>query len=481
VSGTVWSELDESSIELDAAELEKTFAQKVIAPKDKSVNPEAPKKKKADIVDLIDPKRAYSVNIALARFKMSFVAIADAVMAMDTKVLNEEALLVLASAAPDPMESETVASYDGPGELGKCEQFFLAMKAIPQVKKRLELMLFVHHFNTNFEEVETGVRVCINVLSALRESEHIRKLSEITLALGNYLNAGTRKGGAYGFDLRFLTKLSNTKSTNNKISLLEYVITLVESKFPETGNFVSELADIEAARKVETNWITGKIGQLSAGLRDIKRELQNPGTRDENVDRFVPVMTVFDAASQPKLDKLKKSFQTLEKLAVAVARYWGCDAKQMTMEALFELFSTFVREWKQSEAKLTGAKNREAVEAKKAALKAGGKGKVPGQLSLGDLIGKSGFPGKGPGSTAEGAVDTVVNMLGKDIGDLSKSIRSRRQKAADSGVRERGKSKSSSLVQAQRNATKLSDLVKQKKAQTPSTKRTLSKNRLGIF
>lgn len=45
----------------------------------------------------------------------------------------------------------------------------------------------------------------------IEKSPKLLKLLEIVLAIGNYLNAQSIRGGAYGFKLEVLTKLSQVK------------------------------------------------------------------------------------------------------------------------------------------------------------------------------------------------------------------------------------------------------------------------------
>ena len=47
---------------------------------------------------------------------------------------------------------------------------------------------------------------------------------QLTLEIGNYLNGGTDRGGAYGFKLSSLQKLGKTKSVDGKMTLLNYVM-----------------------------------------------------------------------------------------------------------------------------------------------------------------------------------------------------------------------------------------------------------------
>lgn len=47
---------------------------------------------------------------------------------------------------------------------------------------------------------------------------------QYVLAVGNYLNGQSARGGAYGFKMDMLEKIAEVKSTDNKKNLLMYVI-----------------------------------------------------------------------------------------------------------------------------------------------------------------------------------------------------------------------------------------------------------------
>jgi diaphanous 1 len=47
---------------------------------------------------------------------------------------------------------------------------------------------------------------------------------EYALGVGNYLNGQSARGGAYGFKLDMIEKLSEVKTTDNKKNLLMYII-----------------------------------------------------------------------------------------------------------------------------------------------------------------------------------------------------------------------------------------------------------------
>ena len=67
--------------------------------------------------------------------------------------------------------------------------------------------------------------------------------------MGNYMNAGSRNQQSFGFDLNYLTKLSSTKSADQRTTLLHFLASTVESRFIEVRDFVAELRNVEEASK----------------------------------------------------------------------------------------------------------------------------------------------------------------------------------------------------------------------------------------
>lgn len=61
-------------------------------------------------------------------------------------------------------------------------------------------------------------------------SRRLRKLLELVLAFGNYMNKGAR-GNAWGFRLSSLNRLVDTKSSSMKgITLLHYIVDTADKK-----------------------------------------------------------------------------------------------------------------------------------------------------------------------------------------------------------------------------------------------------------
>lgn len=88
------------------------------------------------------------------------------------------------------------------------------------------------------------VHAIISASKAVKNSGKLPRILEIILAFGNYMNSGQR-GRAYGFKLHCLDSLVDTKSTDKRLTLLNYIAETVRSKFPDLLNFDSELMLID--------------------------------------------------------------------------------------------------------------------------------------------------------------------------------------------------------------------------------------------
>ena len=90
------------------------------------------------------------------------------------------------------------------------------------------------------------------VLEASKEvyrSRKLKKLLELVLAFGNYMNRGNR-GNASGFKVASLNKIIDTKSSiNRNVTLLHYLVTVIEKQV-----IIVELYMIEA-RHIELVYI----------------------------------------------------------------------------------------------------------------------------------------------------------------------------------------------------------------------------------
>lgn len=101
---------------------------------------------------------------------------------------------------------------------------------IPHYEQRLRSLHYKKRFNAWVSEIEPRVKAVMEASREVARSRKLKKLLEIVLALGNYMNRGAR-GNALGFRLASLNKLADTKSSSLKgTTLLHYLVEVADKK-----------------------------------------------------------------------------------------------------------------------------------------------------------------------------------------------------------------------------------------------------------
>lgn len=96
--------------------------------------------------------------------------------------------------------------------------------------------------------VSQNIQHALNASISLKESKKVRKLFEMILAFINY-STSARRGPMYGFKLSTLEQISRVTSPNTRRSLLEFLVSLVQRKFPEILNWDEDIRGLEFATK----------------------------------------------------------------------------------------------------------------------------------------------------------------------------------------------------------------------------------------
>jgi dishevelled associated activator of morphogenesis len=148
-------------------------------------------------------------------------------------------------------------------------------------------------------------------------SRRLRKLLELVLALGNYMNRGAR-GNAFGFRIQSLNKLADTKaSTSSKsrgTTLLHYLVQIIEVKHKDILLLEEDLPHIKEAAKINLGEMDKDIGNLRTGLNEVSREIdfhRNTATTAPE-DRFLVVMRDFYAQASIRFAEIEDKFQDMK-------------------------------------------------------------------------------------------------------------------------------------------------------------------------
>ena len=323
-------------------------------------------------------KRSQNINIALSRIKTPYSQIKQWILSMDEKNLSEEMVKRFASLAPSQEEVDKMLqtmkdkkwTKEDAEYFAQAEAFWWAVHDIPSIQTRLMLWGFKMGFDEVIDDQQKKVDILIDAHSQVSESQKLKQILKVILAVGNYLNASNKNGEANGVKLEVLAKLEGTKGTDGGYSLLMYIYELINEKYPDSENIhddftlIPEAAkqDIEALED-EIKKIQGEVEEMVKNMTTLKTQIKSKKSSDdkkENTkDNFVKVMDEFVKDATEISNELKLSFEksvaNIKDLAVAFG-----EKKTIEVSDFFQIWVDFLASW---------GKAREAIRKRLAAEK----------------------------------------------------------------------------------------------------------------
>ncbi|XP_030427812.1 protein diaphanous homolog 1 isoform X2 [Gopherus evgoodei] len=293
-------------------------------------------KKKVKELKVLDSKSAQNLSIFLGSFRMPYEEIKNVILEVNEAVLTESMVQNLIKQMPEPeqlkMLSELGNEYN---ELAESEQFGVVISSVSRLRPRLNSILFKLQFNEQVENIKPEIVSVTAACEEVRKSKSFSSLLEITLLVGNFMNAGSRNAGAFGFNISFLCKLRDTKSTDQKLTLLHFLAELCEQQYPDVMKFPDELIHVEKASRVSAENLQKNLDQMKKQISDLQRDVENfPAATDER-DKFVEKMTIFVKDAQEQYEKLRMMHSNMENLFKEMGQYFLFDPKKISIEEFF--------------------------------------------------------------------------------------------------------------------------------------------------
>ncbi|KAF6113384.1 dishevelled associated activator of morphogenesis 2 [Phyllostomus discolor] len=357
VPGTVWNEIDDMQVFriLDLEDFEKMFSayqrhQELITNTSQQKELGSTEdiylaSRKVKELSVIDGRRAQNCIILLSKLKLSNEEIRQAVLKMDEQEdLAKDMLEQLLKFIPEKSDIDLLEEHKHEIErMARADRFLYEMSRIDHYQQRLQALFFKKKFQERLAEAKPKVEAILLASQELIRSKRLKQMLEVVLAIGNFMNKGQR-GGAYGFRVASLNKIVDTKSSiDRNISLLHYLIMILEKHFPDILNMPSELQHLPEAAKVNLAELEKEVGNLRKGLRAVEVELeyQKHQLREPN-DKFVPVMSDFITVSSFSFSELEDQLnESRDKFSKALMHFGEQDSK-MQPDEFFGIFDTFL-------------------------------------------------------------------------------------------------------------------------------------------
>uniref|UniRef100_A0A2K6K3Q3 Dishevelled associated activator of morphosis 2 n=1 Tax=Rhinopithecus bieti TaxID=61621 RepID=A0A2K6K3Q3_RHIBE len=336
--------------------------------------------RKVKELSVIDGRRAQNCIILLSKYvgfcfrlKLSNEEIRQAILKMDEQEdLAKDMLEQLLKFIPEKSDIDLLEEHKHEIErMARADRFLYEMSRIDHYQQRLQALFFKKKFQERLAEAKPKVEAILLASRELVRSKRLRQMLEVILAIGNFMNKGQR-GGAYGFRVASLNKIADTKSSiDRNISLLHYLIMILEKHFPDILNMPSELQHLPEAAKVNLAELEKEVGNLRSGLRAVELELeyQRRQVREPN-DKFVPVMSDFITVSSFSFSELEDQLnEARDKFAKALMHFGEHDSK-MQPDEFFGIFDTFLQAFSEARQDLEAMRRRKEEEERRARMEA---------------------------------------------------------------------------------------------------------------
>ncbi|XP_072006236.1 protein diaphanous homolog 1-like [Engystomops pustulosus] len=295
-----------------------------------------PAKKKAKELKVLDSKTAQNLSIYLGSYRMPYEEIKNVILEVNEEVLNESMVSNLIKQLPEPDQLQALAEFKNEyNDLAEPEQFGVVMCTVPRLKNRLNAIQFKLLFNEQVENIKPDIVAVTAACEEVNKSKSFATLLEITLLVGNYMNAGSRNAGAFGFDIGFLCKLKDTKSADQKSTLLHFLAETCEHDYPDALQFPDELVHVEKASRVSAETLQKNLDQMKKQIADLQRDIESFPASNNEKDKFVEKMTIFVKEAQEQYSKLCMMHENMVSSFQELGQYFVFDPKKVTIEEFF--------------------------------------------------------------------------------------------------------------------------------------------------
>ncbi|KAL0479556.1 hypothetical protein AKO1_007761 [Acrasis kona] len=321
---------------LDLAMIESTFATKPSGmDSSSSAGNSQLEEKKKEKKTLIDGKRSYTISLQLGSLRgLSYAQIRDAIVKMDDSIINDGNISTLKQIVPLDDEIQLVTEYDGDhqSDLAEPDLFFHHMRGLHSLPDRLEAWHFQLLFNSMMNSLRPDLDTLMMACNEMKESKLFHQFLGLVLTIGNFLNGKTKSKIQYGFRIKSLSKLNDTKSSDGRTSLLMFVIEVMQKNYPDMLAFVDTLGHVKAAGRVVLSSIFDEIKTCKDGIKMIEKQIEIAYKYNVDGDAFPEIMAEFITEANDGLKNVEEQTDQVMSLLKQLSALFNEPEKEMTQE-----------------------------------------------------------------------------------------------------------------------------------------------------
>ncbi|EGR31424.1 hypothetical protein IMG5_110120 [Ichthyophthirius multifiliis] len=239
LKGTIWENMKDLELKLDEQQLKNEFgtkAQNMVTSTNKNQNLQQQQKK----ITFLTPERQQNILILLGKIRIKGEIIVESLIKYDLQILTQGIVITLLASLPNEAECNLIQNYEGEiDQLSDADKYFkLLVENVQGYEERLQALKFKYIFQESYQETLNKVKKINFFFKNLMEDKNLFKILEYALAIGNFLNGTGFKGGAWGFKIQSLERISEVKNYDNKQNLLCFIILTAEEKEVNSENII---------------------------------------------------------------------------------------------------------------------------------------------------------------------------------------------------------------------------------------------------
>lgn len=248
---------------------------------------------------------------------------------------------------------ETEEDYD-PADL-----FIIYIGVIVGYKERFQSILFKSEYKDTIKNIEIFIDYFNKGFDFILNSQNLKKLFEIMLAIGNYMNGITNRGGAFGFKIDSLTKFVELKSKDNKTTLLNYIVDFIYEDLGNPvliGNLLDNLKNFE---QMEINSINELMNDLNKKFKILTTLKEKVAANKKDLDEDDQVENFLEEnyeIIEKDINQIKKKVDQIQTKFEKVFKYLGED--KYDIEKFIILFKNFYYKLKEANDEYQSQKNK---------------------------------------------------------------------------------------------------------------------------
>uniref|UniRef100_A0A8C5DAH2 Formin-like protein 2 n=1 Tax=Gouania willdenowi TaxID=441366 RepID=A0A8C5DAH2_GOUWI len=418
INGTVFNDIDDEAIlrDLDMGGFEELFKTKAQGPAvDLTLSRQKLPQKAPSKVSLLEANRSKNLAITLRKAAQSSEVICRAIHTFDLRTVRVDFVECLTRFLPTEAEVKMLRQYERDRKpleaLSDEDRFMMQFSRIERLSQRMSIMTFMGNFTDNLQMLTPQLHAIIAASVSIKSSQKLKKILEIILALGNYMNS-SKRGAVYGFKLQSLDLLLETKSTDRKQTLLHYIANVIQEKYSSVLLFYNELHYVDKAAAVSLENVLCDVKELQRGMELTWREFSvshNATLKD------------FISRNESRLSKLQEDAHIAQDAFEDAVKFFGESSKTMPPSVFFPIFVRFIKAYRLAEEeneqrrrqeqmlleKLEQEENQEEEETKSPSHK----GKRQPQELITELRRRQGKDSRHVYEGKDGAIEDIITVM----------------------------------------------------------------------